>query len=1841
MSFSVAELRKRIEQGEDLEAISSSLISPAEQGLLRCCAVVRTFDEDLVDNYFRPQVAGADKESVPFSALTGLDFVQRVPRTDGVYSLQPSSQKKYYDSWWEVSGQSFPRSEVPSALRELSLKLLEHYSTIGEAGKLDALAQQVFVDKEKACALFEELYEHADNAFDLARCRDIINVLRGLENVLGPELAKQLNDRDRYLQSRSLWATEYYQTVSYYERTELSTELESFLVNNRKPDPDKKWILHLHAPGGMGKTMFVRWLIARRCVPLPDTIPCARVDFDFVDRNTASQHRWRLFLDLARELEVQIPGNFFHSLISKFSDYELILEHQQTQQTTSQTPTQLPPREKLEEEMRYLFGNALRDAKLDEPVILIFDTLEEVILYHPDDLLEIVRQVKELRKTAPNLLLVLSGRYDLSETGAETETRLPQFNVEFGKFLHTVRVRPFEDEEAIGFLQLRGLTKDRPLEIVVERSEGNPFKLALFADILLDDPEIKEETIRSYPSADLLYLIERVLARIPNKTLHWLLRYGVVPRKLTLSFVKEVMKDYLIRAVSGDVSHDDPTRYESLTAKAQQTVREKKIFDKKIVESPEQELHPDMLWAELQKYASKFAWVTIEASDPYTAVFHGDVVNPMRRWLEKEPVYKLLHRDAIAHFEKKAQTDPQSWSKWMRNAVYHKFQLEGAEAAEYWRQLMANEEADPARRRELASEIIGSEYVEDNFQPRLLLDKTEIITRATLADAYYQLARASVDLANTQNVPASDQLWLDAENDLQKSELIQRELPKPVVPNAALTSIHAAIMVTKGHFDQAISILMEALEHEPDDSIRLVLELGLAHACYVSGDRQKAAFYWESSLQRMEQLGFAPPQTIPLRRSLARLYRDQFDLEASARELLKALDAVEQKYKKTRAELLNELVDLYFDMGQFWRARERFDEIRDLGADSNPPITALRYLNQTVRFLMAVGDPRTAFSLRQDTRSITVSDLADADSAEARDVLDALTIEAVEQQGSLRRMLFEIETAREAFELARGRWREVGDSKAVKRCMLKKAELFLNAREIYQVSSILDEISRLSIAYDPEQWLEENLIRLDILHFTQEERELRRILEDLDDRAAKENWGPDLRAKLRLRTGSRRFSSQDQKAANKFFSDLTEELKQIRPASTRMLLLDSLCTYPSLRDLDYHVTEGLIQLFPLNGGDHDFSVHAPRLAELLRVIGRKDQAVSLLKDLIRNDAEHKPFQLRRVLLTLGRTSPQRGEMDELRRFVNMFLDDYKSFPTLCGATFIELAELSFATRDDTERLRLLDQAAEFLKIDGKDSQWTARLLALRGRLTIKENRNEALGHIARAIAIHELMGNKRMATTLKRFVSREDNGSSGSGAKVLAHDQEDVTVLPKTTIHIESNWTDSVTIHTIFPPGETITRRIPIEPDSLLDLLLAFETYENYSFKFLKVMVNEWVAACYGLGRILLDEKQAQKLETIASNDQQKPALRLIIGALQLSSAPWEMMVLPFQSDEPASISSTASFFYRSLNQDALGTLADVGWLQMVLLGTDFDVALGASVAQLKDALTTFQLNHRIPDHGRLDGLTRRTMKRALLKNEGHDRPRVLLLRPSIESQRATSRGHEVYGFSPEDWYSREGFSDVEVVEDPHVAKVEETLSDFEPDVVHIFPTMEESSSIGIYLDFGSGGTGIMPRRSTKKASPSRKGSSAASGDVQFLTLSALADMMRRKQQPDRPRPLLILDVLEPAGQTELFTQLFLRNAFAAQLYQLGAFESIIANGLAPAGLQEEMSRTLISHLGSFASVGETVNRLRRMTDLSSYTRLAPVGDQLGPLRDPSDRSYLSTVVATAGIALFTQDPDM
>ena len=59
----------------------------------------------------------------------------------------------------------------------------------------------------------------------------------------------------------------------------------------------------------MGKTIFLRWLIARYCIPAPHNIPVARLDFDFLPSlATIEKHPWLLLQPLAVQLNEQLAG---------------------------------------------------------------------------------------------------------------------------------------------------------------------------------------------------------------------------------------------------------------------------------------------------------------------------------------------------------------------------------------------------------------------------------------------------------------------------------------------------------------------------------------------------------------------------------------------------------------------------------------------------------------------------------------------------------------------------------------------------------------------------------------------------------------------------------------------------------------------------------------------------------------------------------------------------------------------------------------------------------------------------------------------------------------------------------------------------------------------------------------------------------------------------------------------------------------------------------------------------------------------------------------------------------------------------------------------------------------------------------------------------------------------------------------------------------------------------------------------------------------------------------------------------------------------------------------------
>ncbi|MGH9905723.1 MAG: hypothetical protein ACRD8U_09105, partial [Pyrinomonadaceae bacterium] len=179
------------------------------------------------------------------------------------------------------------------------------------------------------------------------------------------------------------------------------------------------------------------------------------------------------------------------------------------------------------------FIDGLNETTLQGPVIIALDTLEEMALHNKRPLLVALNYLREIREGYKPLRLLLSGRYNL-------EDRLPGFKKRFHKETKTHELQPFRKYEARAYLKhKRGLTKRTIVEAILSKSHSNlnnqsakkgsnPFKLSLFAD-LYQQKEVKTaEEILSYPRTDFAYLINRVVRRIKEPTVQWLLRYAVV-----------------------------------------------------------------------------------------------------------------------------------------------------------------------------------------------------------------------------------------------------------------------------------------------------------------------------------------------------------------------------------------------------------------------------------------------------------------------------------------------------------------------------------------------------------------------------------------------------------------------------------------------------------------------------------------------------------------------------------------------------------------------------------------------------------------------------------------------------------------------------------------------------------------------------------------------------------------------------------------------------------------------------------------------------------------------------------------------------------------------------------------------------------------------------------------------------------------------------------------------------------------------------------------------------------------------------------------------------------------
>jgi hypothetical protein len=235
-----------------------ALLSSDERRLIRRCALARRFNSALVDDIIRPAVK-IGSEAVPFERLKALPGVSSDPGRPGWYCIDPENRLKHERAWLDPpTGDDDALGE--EAFGELNGRLADWFANHRD-GELEELYHRLISDPRRAAAEFRVKYRQAESIFDLARCESLLGILDQRQRFLSRALASVRTDARGLLRARSAVADDHYRTARYLERRPLLDELEK-LVSDRS-----RFILNIHGAGGSGKTMFLRWLSARYCLP--------------------------------------------------------------------------------------------------------------------------------------------------------------------------------------------------------------------------------------------------------------------------------------------------------------------------------------------------------------------------------------------------------------------------------------------------------------------------------------------------------------------------------------------------------------------------------------------------------------------------------------------------------------------------------------------------------------------------------------------------------------------------------------------------------------------------------------------------------------------------------------------------------------------------------------------------------------------------------------------------------------------------------------------------------------------------------------------------------------------------------------------------------------------------------------------------------------------------------------------------------------------------------------------------------------------------------------------------------------------------------------------------------------------------------------------------------------------------------------------------------------------------------------------------------------------------------------------------------------------------------------
>jgi tetratricopeptide (TPR) repeat protein len=878
--------------------------SPQEAMLWRHCAFPLSFDQKLFEDVLRKGLA---PDTPDFKVLISSVSIEPVPRTKGVYRMRNAARVERLDEWLKAEPEL-------NSLRALADEMLAYFnSEKAKPPQFERLRCLVVTQKNATLDELQALFREADQQFDLASCQALVDMLRELDSIqagsqsvqlklLTPELRGFCDDKLQYIQRRQLFTEEYYRTINYFQRDSLFDAFQKFL---RASD---KWIFDIYATGGMGKTMFLRWLMAHYCVPR--AIPVARIDFDFIRVPALRDAPWLVLLPAAEQLNIQIPEQPFGEYLADGREFGLLL----------QPPEGLPPGTDIARlENRITSGaSAWRQqwverfiTKSSGTVLILLDTLEEAILHYPDALVSVLTMFRQVHQSMPQLRMVLSGRYWMGERG-----RLPYFTDVLAKETSSVKVPPFIETEAESYLvSKRSLSREKyPLPNLVRKAGGIPMTLSLLADIALQYESLTAKEVDEF-KPEFEYLIRRIINRIPERDgdVRWVIRYGAIARRLTRDFIREVLYPHLERERkrnSSDIQDNVKAYSDSWKAYELRGI--------------------DELWSRLGDYASGYGWLRPTAQE---LRFEPEVIHPMRKLLSQETIFQTIHNSAAEWFKQRAARDSANWGDLMVDAIYHLFEANGPEAAPFWQECIATAKSkgNMSVVRSLIRVPIGPDFVDGDGNPFRHFKDWTPVDHAILGEAYFQ--DAELTCLQQVETPELSMDWTRVREQLRRAQFHQDRSKRRLFSDEARAMVHICIELGEHKFAMAAAHAVATQAKVKSPRVRFILAMQAGIASEAAGDSGQALQHYRNArdFAQTHTITF-PAYVVPHR--LGRLQAKRHQFYAAEREYQEALRlAKAAKASELETEITVELANLYLSG---WRFQQAVRTLSSLRSDLDP-----------------------------------------------------------------------------------------------------------------------------------------------------------------------------------------------------------------------------------------------------------------------------------------------------------------------------------------------------------------------------------------------------------------------------------------------------------------------------------------------------------------------------------------------------------------------------------------------------------------------------------------------------------------------------------------------------------------------------------------------------------------------------------------------------------------------------------------------------------------------------------------------------------------------------------------